>query len=32
MTEDFAKSMSGVIGYNDNIDMDQQGQEYWDDL
>ena len=30
MTEDFRMSLSGTLGYNDDLDMDQQSQEYWD--
>ena len=32
MTEDFKVSMSRGSYYNDNADLDQQRQEYWDSL
>lgn len=32
MTDDFQVSMSRGVFYNDNIDMDQQSQEFWDNL
>lgn len=32
MTIEFARDMSGSKGYDDNLDMDQQSQEYWDNI
>lgn len=32
ITSEFAKEMNRNSFYNDNLDMDQQGQEYWDNL
>lgn len=31
-TEDFAHFMNRSSFYNDDLDMDQQSQEYWDSL
>lgn len=32
MTKDFEVSMNKGSYYNDDLDMDQQRQEYWDNL